>query len=518
MRRIAVVAAIALGACKGEAPPHAPPPPPPPPPIATVTPPPAPAPVRVVQRSADSRIVSFRIAFAAGSSDDPRGKEGLTALTANVMAEGGTKALTYAQLVEKLYPMAASIDVNVDRDETVFTAEVAAASLDSFYPLLRDVLLTPRLDDESFTRLRTRQASAITSDLRGSDDELLGKEALQALVYEGHPYGHPPRGTERGVAAATLDDVAKHRTHVFCKERLLLGIAGGFPQGFEDTVSRDLAQLPACDGPRPALPPPPDRKGLHVRIVDKPSADAAAISIGFPTPITRASADYPGLLFATDFLGLHRQSAGLLFQELREKRGLNYGDYAYAEFFEQAGHGRYPKPNVVRRQELVSIWLRPVKQKNAIFALRAALFTYGKMVNGGIAKADLDRFRTFLTRYIGLEEQTESRRLGYGMDDVVAGLKAPYLDTIRKGFADLDDAKLNALIKAQLTTKDLQIAIVSKDAEALAAALVRGDASPPTYDGPKPPEVKAEDQDIEKLALPIKAEDVKVVPVGEMFK
>jgi hypothetical protein len=104
------------------------------------------------------------------------------------------------------------------------------------------------------------------------------------------------------------------------------------------------------------------------------------------------------------------------------------------------------------------------------------------------------------------------------MDDVTYGLKAPYKDTIRKGWDDLDEAKLAAFIKEHLTTKDLDIAVVAKDAEALATALEKGEPSPPTYDGPKPAEVKGEDREIEKLAIPVKAADVKIVPVADIFK
>jgi zinc protease len=471
----------------------------------------------VARRSADSRIVSFRIAFAAGSADDPPGKEGLTELTAAVMSEGGTKSLTYAQLLEKLFPMASSIDVDVDRDQTVFVAEVSRASLDQFYPILREVLLEPRLDAEDFARLRTRATSTLTSDLRGADDEALGKEALQALVYENHPYGHPTVGTEHGIASITLEDLAAHRKRVFCKERVTVGVAGGFPEGFDAAMVKDLAQLPTCDGPRAALPAPRVRKGIHVLIVDKPTADATAISIGFPVAVTRASADYPALLFATDYLGLHRQSAGLLFRELREKRGLNYGDYAYAEFFAQAGGERYPRTNIGRRQQLASIWLRPMKPKNAQFALRGALRTYAKLLESGVPAADIARFRKFLSGYVGLEQQTESRRLGYAMDDAFYGLTTPYIETVRRGWDALDEAKVRAIL-ATLPKTDLQIAIVTRDGAGLAAALEKGEASPVTYDAPKPDDVKSEDRAIETFPVPIRHEDVRVVPVADVFK
>ena len=40
--------------------------------------------------SSKADAVDFRILFRSGSVDDPKGKEGLTALTASLVAEGGT--------------------------------------------------------------------------------------------------------------------------------------------------------------------------------------------------------------------------------------------------------------------------------------------------------------------------------------------------------------------------------------------------------------------------------------------
>jgi hypothetical protein len=146
------------------------------------------------RRNPDARVVAFRILFDTGSSEDPTGKEGLTALTATMTVSSGTRDLTFAELSRALYPMAASIDAHVDRDQTVFEAEIAATDLPSFYPLLRDVILAPRLDDESFSRLLARQKSSLEDELKGADDETLGKEALQAFIYADHPYGHPTVG------------------------------------------------------------------------------------------------------------------------------------------------------------------------------------------------------------------------------------------------------------------------------------------------------------------------------------
>lgn len=510
---------VLSSACEEAAPPKVPGPTTAKPPSATDTSGPKQDQVRTIaQRDSGSKVVAIRVVFATGSADDPTGKEGLNALTAEMIAGSGTEKLTFGELSKKLYPFAASVDVHVDRDQIAFTTEVAADSLDAFYPLFRDVLLTPRMDKESFDRLKARATSSLVDELKGADDETLGKEALAATLYAGHPYGHPPVGTETGLAAISLDDVQGARKHAFCKDRVVVGVAGAFPEGFDVALGRDVGKLPACDGPRAELPAPRKTKGTKIVIVDKPSADSTAVSIGFPTELTRASEDFPAVAFFTSFLGLHRQSAGVLYNRLREARGFNYGDYAYPEYFEQEGWGRFPLPNIVRRQQFVSIWLRPIKPENALFALRGALYYYRQKLDSGVPNEEITRFRGFLGRYVGLEQQTASRRLGFAMDDAAYGLAVPHLERMRTAWSGLDANKLKAVIDKRFTKDDLTIVLVAKNGAAVKAAIVKGDKSPPKYDAPKPKEVTDEDRIIEALPFGVKDEDVTVVPIAGLFR
>lgn len=472
----------------------------------------------IEQRDSTSRVVALRIAFRSGSADDPVGKEGLTQLLATMMAEGGTKDLTYAELTKKLYPLAAHIDVGIDRDETVFAVEVAKDGVLELYPLLRDVLLAPRLDDETFRRLKERQASELTDDLRSASDEALGKEALQSMLYEGHPYGHPTEGTEAGLKAIGSGDVAEHRSRVFCRDRMDVGIAGAYEPALAEQIARDMAKLPGCTAERVALPAPKSLARTTVLIVDKPGAEATAISIGYSTPMTRAAEDFPAAAFITNYLGMHRQSAGVLYQKLREARGFNYGDYAYAEHFQQDGWSRFPRPNVVRRQQDISIWLRPVKPKNGPFALRGALFYWRKMIEEGVPNPEIVRFRNFLTRYLGLELQTDTRRLGYAMDDAAYGLKTPQVDRMRGALEKLDAAKVKDVINQRFKDKKLAIAIVTPNAAALKKTLLDGKPPPPSYDAPKPKEILDEDKLIEKLDLGLQDSDVRVIAADQLFR
>src|SRR5689334_8535366 len=67
-----------------------------------------------------SPLVSFRLLFNAGPASDPKGKEGLAALTASMLSDGGSRTMSYEQIVEAMYPMATEFHSQVDKEITVF--------------------------------------------------------------------------------------------------------------------------------------------------------------------------------------------------------------------------------------------------------------------------------------------------------------------------------------------------------------------------------------------------------------
>ena len=76
---------------------------------------------------------------------------------------------------------------------------------------------------------------------------------------------------------------------------------------------------------------------------------------------------------------------------------------------------------------------------------------------------------------------------------------------------------MNAAVKKYLQYDNLQIVFVTRDAEGLKKALVADAPSPISYATPKPDAVLAEDREISTFPLKIRPEDVKIVPVGQLF-
>jgi zinc protease len=509
LRSVTALAALALAtaACAGSG----------------VAPAAAPAPAATTSETASvllpnrSPLVSFRILFHTGAAYDPAGKEGLASLTAAMIAQGGSRELQYREIVEAMYPMATSFGWQVDKEMTVFTGTTHADNLERYYDLIRQQLLEPGWREEDFSRIKTNAINALKVSLREGNDEELGKERLYNVIYAGTPYAHHNLGTIGSLERLTLDDVRDfYRTH-YTRAELQIGLAGGYPADFPARVERDFAAaLPAGDAPKITVAAPELVPGMEIELVQRETR-STAISLGFPIAVNRSHPDWPALAVAASYLGQHRSSNSHLYQRLREARGLNYGDYAYIEYFPRGMFQFTPDANLARAQQIFQIWIRPVEPEHGHFALRAALYELDKLVKDGMDRETFEATRDFLGKYASVLTQTQDDQLGYALDSRYYGT-GDYSEWLREKLASLTVEDVNRAIRAHLSSGAMRVVIVTRDAEALRDAIVANKPSPITYNSPKPAELLAEDKVIESYPIPVEASRVRVVPVGRVFE
>ena len=130
--------------------------------------------MRVVAEAGKSPLVTFRIVFTAGSAADPADKPGLSYLTASMIGNGGSASMTYKQITDALFPMAASVGVQVDNEMVTFSGATHVDNLAEYYKLLRGMLLTPGWREDDFRRVRDQAINYLKVGLRGNNDEELG--------------------------------------------------------------------------------------------------------------------------------------------------------------------------------------------------------------------------------------------------------------------------------------------------------------------------------------------------------
>ncbi len=456
--------------------------------------------IRFIEQKSVIPNVMIKLLFTVGSVNDPKGKEGLAELSAAMITDAGSKSMRLDEIQKALFPIAGSFNAQVDKEMTTFTAVVHKDNLQKFLDVVLPMLLTPGFREDDFSRVKDAQLNGLETDLRASNDEELGKEQLQNVIFDGTPYGHTPLGTLAGIKSITLDDVKKFVDENYNATNVVVGLSGDYPESLVKRLTADLgnlgaggeettiAQMPAINGHKAT--------GLEVEIVKKDTR-ATAISLGHPIPVTREDPDFAALNLARVWLGEHRASLGRLYDRIRETRGLNYGDYAYVEYFNRPGFQFFPSPNIGRRSQLFEIWIRPVVPVNTQMALRIALYETQKMIDNGLSQEDFENTRNYVMKNVYLLTSTQNQRLGYALDSWWYGMP-DYVDYMRGQYAKLTRQQVNAAIKKYLSVKNMNVVIITKDAAELRDLLLKDEPSSLKYDAPKP-ELAQEDKAIGSL-------------------
>jgi zinc protease len=469
----------------------------------------------LVQKSALPQV-RFKLLFAAGSAHDPQGKEGLATLTASMVASAGSSARKIDEVTKALFPLAGSFSEQVDKEMTTFSGSIHKDNWDDYLGIALPMLVEPGFRDEDFRRLKDAQRNALLLDLKDNNEEEFGKERLQTNVFAGSGYAHPVLGTVKGIESITLDDVKAFYRQAYTQGAVRVGISGDVSEAMTASLKSALARLPAGAG-LPATSVPQGRRldGLEVEIIEK-NTRATAISFGLPLTVTRSHPDFPALWLAKTWLGEHRASSSHLYQQIRELRGMNYGDYAYIEAFPRGMFQFFPSPNLGRKAQLFEIWIRPVAPQNAHFALRLALSELGKLVDNGLTQEDFATTRDYLMKNVFVMTATQDQRLGYALDAQWYGTPE-FTQMMRDGLSKLTLADVNAAIRKHLSARKLSVVFITKDAAGLKNALVSDAFSPITYDAAKPQAVLDEDKRIGAMPLAIKPENVKITPAAQAF-
>lgn len=484
-----------------------------------------------------SNKLIFKFLFNNGSVSDPSGKEGLTSAVVNTIIQGGTGNLSFSAIQDMNYPMASRYYASVDKEVSIFTFEVHNDWIEQFYPVMIGLITSPAFNEDDFNRVKINQQNYVEQVIRASSDEEYSKKALEDFLFRGTKYQHMVQGKPESVNSITLDDVKEHYKNYFSRRNLTVGIAGNYSPDFLKKLRNDLEKLPASLPSIQTVNTVDMPAGIRVEIISKDNAFGSAIFAGFPIAITRSSDEFAALMVANSYLGEHRKSYGRLYQQLREQRSMNYGNYTYIEWYDNGGSNLLPPSGVPRSSNYFSIWIRPVqiakqlkvqydelkdiKLGHAHFALRMALWEIDKLIKNGISEEDFESTRKFLISYSRLYVQTPAQQLGYLLDSKYYG-RNDYISELESLLKRLSLDDVNKAIKKYLQIDNMFVTIVTDKSEvgALSESLLNNSESPMTYSNlvkaGLPKQILDDDETVSGFKLSIK--EVKIIDSNETFK
>jgi zinc protease len=488
---------------------------------------------RIITLASTSPLYIVKIMVRTGSIDDPAGKEGLAGLLAQSLIEGGfgdpKNAITKEKLAEITRPWGSQAmpAVRVDKQTTTISMTVPRDVFPQFVnTVLKPMLTQPLFLENEVNRLRTEALTGIQSRLRMEQQEMLGLQALESYIFEGTELSPLSSGTVRGLMAIKRDDLLNFYKQFYTSRDAIATNAdaesvklleAAVPMGSRDPKA-------ACDC---SLAP---TNGREVLIVTQPNAIATGIHLGFQIEITRRDPDYCPLFVANTYLGAHRDSFGRLYQEIREARGYNYGDYSYIEYLSARPYSLFPPPGTPRTKQYFSIWIRPVGHQYAHFVLKAATAELERLIKEGLTAQQVEEARIKArTLYLNYAENTD-RQLGYRLDDAFYRMgDHGYLVDMLKNIDAVTAEQVNAAIRKHLQVADVRYAITTNEkiAGKLADDIANNiDCTPKTpaeyhIAEPVPPDKqKLLEQDRQWVAYPlnIKRANIHIVKSDQLFE
>ena len=471
----------------------------------------------VLDKTNDSPLIDVNFLFYTGAAADPVGKKGVAALTARMLTQGGSQTRSYKDIKKGLYPLAGQFSSQLDKEMMSFTGRVHKDNAVQWYQLISDQLLNPGWREDDFKRLKKELIDGIKSGLKSSNDEELGKEVLYSELYQGHVYENFNSGDLSDLAAITLEDVKAFYKAQLTQAKLHLGITGAMPSALKAQLMTDLMVLPVGDEKRLTIAKAPVLKGHHATIVEK-NAQSTAVSFGFPIDTVRSDKDWAALWLVRSYFGEHRSSNSYLYQQIRQARGMNYGDYSYIEYFPRGMYQTKPDSNLGRSSQIFQVWLRPLRSNNdAHFATRAALFELDNLIENGMSEKDFQATRNYLTNYAPQLVASQDQQLGYALDSEFYQTEE-FVKYVRGEFTKLTLADVNRVIKENLQTDDIHYVFISSDGKDMQQRLLSEQVSPLKYNSEKPAELLATDKVIESYKLTLPAKNVEVISVDKVFK
>ena len=163
--------------------------------------------------------------------------------------------------------------------------------------------------------------------------DAIAEDLFYASLYPAHPYGSSPDGTRASVEALRQADIRAFHAKYYVARNAVIAIVGAIDKARATAIAEQLSQALPSGERAPALPvvAVPAAENKHV---DFPSIQSHVI-LGMPG-VSRGDPDYFPLLVGNHALG-GNGLVSILFDEVRDKRGLSYSVSSYFIAMAQAG-------------------------------------------------------------------------------------------------------------------------------------------------------------------------------------
>ena len=281
-------------------------------------------PVAFVVPNRELPLISISILVRTGKYNEPKGKEGLAAMTGYLLSKGGTKSHSAEALEERLAFLAAGLSSNIGDTSGSVGVNLLSKDLDEGLAILREVLTVPRFQRDRFDLYKTQQIQSMKQ--RNDDSRNIERRELVRLAYGDH-FFRSQSPTKASIDSITVSDLRSFHRDWFHPGNFVVSVSGDFDR--KEMVLK-LEKLFSDWSPKgkTAQPVPTNKKFAKagIYIVDK-EVNQGRVDIMLPG-IMRDNPDYYAVQVMNDILGGGGFTSRIT-NRVRSDEGLAYSAYSY---------------------------------------------------------------------------------------------------------------------------------------------------------------------------------------------
>ena len=284
--------------------------------------------LRVVTDAMDGlETASLGVFVAAGSRDESEAEQGLSHLLEHMAFKGTTRRDARA-IAEAIESAGGDLNAATSVENTSYYARVLREDSGLALDVLADILIESLFDPRELEREKDVILQEIAA-LQDTPDDLVF-DLFHAAAFPGQPIGRAILGTAEGVRRFDRAAISAYLQRHYVAPNIVVAAAGALDHAkICDEAAEKFAKLPTATPPKPA---PAHYVGGEIKVSKR--LEQTQVIVGFEGLAYADPQNYAAHIFANAVGG---GMASILFQEVREQRGLAYSISSFHWSYLDAG-------------------------------------------------------------------------------------------------------------------------------------------------------------------------------------
>jgi zinc protease len=423
-------------------------------------------------------LVSWSLTTRHGSYEDPKGKEGLSILS-DEMLRRGAAGLSYDQIAQDLESRAITIDISDGGDMTRLAGSCTTPELEHALLRSKQLFREPAFSADEFAKLKEATLNRI--QLSQENPNSVAGNDLATAIWGDTPLGRHP--TPASIDSLTLEDLKQAFSRNFERTGAILMLSGDVtPERGQQLARQFLEGWTTTGHPAPEIHLTgitPEKR--RIIVVDRPGGRQSTVRIAIPAYDIRSPDKFAGSIAGQILSGGGIDSR--LMKYVRAEKGLAYGVHGVF------APGRHGGTFTVGTE---------TKVESTADAIDAIFKVTSDMRKADVTPEELAEAKTRVAGGMLMGMQTIGQQAGFRVDAIINDYPIDYYDNYpaKVGEVTLDEVK--AVMDKYVDDSRMTIIVVAP-AEQLMQQLKRIGT-------------------VEVVPMPAKREGATTRPAGELLK